>query len=74
MNTPRLTERQRDVLGSLLRRKEPVGSEDNASVLKALRSKGLVQIHYNSAPGYVYYTWALTAAGRVVAAHKGITQ
>lgn len=67
MGAPKLTERQRGVLGAMLRRKEPVGSENSGSVLHALHLKGLVRVHHNSAPGYTFYTWTLTDEGRAVA-------
>lgn len=37
-----------------------VGSGADGSVLRALAAKGLVIQHFNSAPGYTYYTWTLT--------------
>ena len=40
-----------------------VGSGYDGSILRALARKGLVTQCHNTAPGYVYYTWTLTAAG-----------
>jgi hypothetical protein len=52
----KLTTRQAEVL-DYVRRSGPVGSGSEGSILHALARKGLVVQHFNSAPGYVYYTW-----------------
>lgn len=58
-----LTLRQRDVL-AYLKAAGVVSSGHDGSVLHSLARKGLVQQHHNSVPGYVYYTWTLTEAGK----------
>jgi hypothetical protein len=63
MQQQKLTQRQADVL-SYVRSAQVVGSGHDRSVLEALERKGLVLRSQNSAPGYVYFTWSLTAAGR----------
>ena len=62
----RLTERQRDVLRHLSYA-GVTGSGYDGSVLHALAAKKLVMQHHNQAPGYVYYTWTLTDAGKAAA-------
>jgi DNA-binding PadR family transcriptional regulator len=59
----KLTTRQIEVLLSLSQF-TVAGSGTDGSVLHSLARKGLVIQHHNSAPGYVYYTWTLSAAGK----------
>jgi hypothetical protein len=62
----RLTARQIEVLAFLDQIRAAVESGHDGSVLRALARKGLVIQHHNSAPGYVYYTWTLTEAGKQI--------
>lgn len=61
--TRTLTSRQQEVLDFLAQIGGPCESGSDGSVLRTLARKGLVTQHHNTAPGYVYYTWTLTAAG-----------
>jgi hypothetical protein len=61
----KLTARQREVL-AYLQWARTVRSSSDGSILRALAKKGLVMQHHNTAPGYVYYTWTLTEAGRAI--------
>jgi len=54
----KLTPRQCEVL-DYVKCCGPVGSGSDGSILRALAKKGLVVMHYNQAPGYVYYTWTV---------------
>ena len=62
-----MTERQKDVL-SYLKTGGVATTGHDGSVLNSLAKKGLAHKHYNTAPGYVYYTCTLTATGKALAA------
>lgn len=60
----KLTARQHEVLAFLAETGGTCESGYDGSVLRALAAKGLVTKHFNSAPGYIYYTWTLNEAGK----------